>query len=48
MKEIKVGDTVIPKLYPILKGKVVDIKPFAGDIVYVLDNKTSYTKDELK
>ena len=48
MKEIKVGDIVVPKLYPELKGKVKKIKTFCGETVYVLENRTMYTKDELK
>lgn len=45
--KIKIGDTVTPKKYPVLKGKVMEIKPFAGSEVYVLENKTMYTKEEL-
>jgi len=48
MKEIKKGDLVTPKEYPLLKGKVEKIKTFMGDTVYVLENGGMYTKDELK
>ena len=46
--EIKVGDEVTPKLTPQLKGKVARIEPFFGGIVYVLENGTRYTEEELE
>ena len=45
--EIKIGDTLIPKDHPVLKSKVVEIKPFAGSKLYVLENGTYYTQDEV-
>jgi len=47
-KEIKVGDKVTPKDYPQLKSKVKRIKEFLGENLYVLENGTHYTKNELK
>ena len=46
--EIKEGDIVTPKLYPQLKSKVESIETFAGDTVYVLENGTRYTEEELE
>lgn len=46
--EIKVGDTVIPEDYPQLASKVASIEPFCGGLVFVLENGTKYTKEELK
>ena len=45
---IKIGDTVTPKKHPVLKDKVRKIgKDFNGDPLYILENGTMYTKDEL-
>ena len=47
MKQIKVGDIVTPKEFPLLKGEVISTGTFMEDKVYVLDTGGSYTKDEL-
>jgi len=45
---IEVGDIVTPKANPELESKVSEIKPFAGETVYVLENGTRYTENELE
>ena len=45
--EIEIGDTLIPKTHPVLKGKVKVINTFAGSDIYVLENGTWYTQDEV-
>ena len=46
---IKVGDLVIPKKHPNLGGKVIKIgKDFNDQPLYILENHTMYTEEELK
>jgi len=48
-KMIKIGDTVIPKKRPILKGVVRKIgRDFNGRPLYILDNGTMHTEEEIK
>ena len=45
---IKVGDTVIPKTRPLLKGTVKKIgKSFDDKPLYILDNGCLFTEEEL-
>ena len=45
---IKVGDTVIPKKHPSLKGVVKNIsKAYDGSALYILDNGCMYTEEEV-
>ena len=46
-KNINIGDEVTPKDFPQLKSKVEKIEPFLGNIIYILENGTRYTKEEL-
>jgi hypothetical protein len=49
IKMIKVGDTVILKKGPILKGVVRKIgKDFNGKPLYILTNGNMYTAEEIK
>jgi len=45
--KINIGDLVIPQDCPILASKVEKIELFAGELTYVLENRTRYTKNEL-
>ena len=47
--ERQIGDLVIPKDYPELKSRVKEISNdfFTGETLYILENGTAYTKDEL-
>ena len=46
---IRIGDLVIPKKHPLLQSKVVKIsKDFNKMPLYILENGTMYTKEELK
>jgi len=47
-KNINIGDEVTPKLHPQLKSKVKSIETFVGEPVYLLENGTMYTKEELE
>jgi len=45
----KIGDIVIPKKQPLLKGKVIKIgKSFDDKPLYILDNHCMYTEEELE
>ena len=44
----EIGATAVPKKYPVLKGKIIETKTFAGELVYVFDNKGMYTERELE
>jgi len=46
---IKIGDEVIPKKQPLLKGKVIKIgKSFDDKPLYILENRTMWIKEDLK
>jgi len=45
--ELNAGDEVTPKDHPELKSTIKKVDKFMGDTVYVLDNGTTYTRDEL-
>ena len=44
----KIGDIVTPKDQPKLADEIIDIKDFANELVYVLENGCMYTEDELQ
>jgi|GEM_PF-6986837 len=45
----KINDIAIPKDYPELTSRVKEISNdyFTGEILYILENGTAYTEDEL-
>jgi len=46
----KIGDLVTPKDFPELKSKVKRITKdhWVGETLYILENGTAYTEDELR
>jgi len=50
MKTIKLGDVVTPISMPELKSRIkrITVDHWAGETLYILENGTAWTKDELE
>ena len=44
----KIGDIVIPKYEPELADEIIEMKDFANELVYVLENGCMFTDNELQ